>query len=348
MTVARNFFLQEDVEKVYYCISTCREGSALRSIDKSVGRSYDHRKGWIQDRLMELSDSFAIEICAYSVSLREMHVVLRTRPDWVNNWTDREVAHRWLLGFPKKKGRKRIPVPPEAEDIRYLAADPKRMKELRGRLSSVSWFMRGLNEFIGRRANKEDDYKGRFWTGRFKCQVLLDESAYLACMAYVDLIPVLEGLKQAFDQCAFNSAYQRFSADRIPEYSGSDAPYAGNDWLCPIGDEAGRRGLLPISSDQYQEVLDWTQNHLKERKRRPLPEKIRQTLLGLNIDDSCWMETVKGYGQLFQRVAGRSESIKAEAKRVGNQWLCGFRPAEKLFIKKNEPKNPGNRSGGRY
>jgi hypothetical protein len=118
------------------------------------------------------------------------HTILRTRPDLVATWSDREVAMRWLQLFPKNHSIAGALTSPTEEQISALTSLPERIAQLRTRLCSLSWFMGRLNEFIARAANKEDKVKGRFWESRFKCQALLDEAAIAACMVYVDLNPI--------------------------------------------------------------------------------------------------------------------------------------------------------------
>ena len=142
----------------------------------------------------------------------------------------------------KKKADDEVPEPNEVE-IQMLTGDSAKLKELRSRLSSISWFMRCLAEVIDRAANKEDEVTGRFWEGRFKCQPLLDEAAVLACMAYVDLNPVRAKIAETPETSEFTSAFERIKALKQREQDRDSlgrrkgfSPYhwTPDCWLSPI------------------------------------------------------------------------------------------------------------------
>jgi hypothetical protein len=66
----------------------------VRGDDSQTGHSYEHRRLWIEDRLLEIADVFAIHIAAYAIMSNRYHVVLRINRDMAQMWTIKEVAER--------------------------------------------------------------------------------------------------------------------------------------------------------------------------------------------------------------------------------------------------------------
>ena len=212
MALPRSKYVKDGQEGVYHCFSRCVRRAFLYGYDALTQRDFSHRKAWLVDRLRQLAAIFAVEVCAYAVMENHYHTILRTRPDIVARWSDREVATRWVTLFPRRCGLKKSAIPTVEAQIRALMDCPERIAALRKRLCSLSWFMGRLNEFIARAANKEDEVKGRFWESRFKCQALLDEAAIAACMVYVDLNPIRAGLAGTPEESDFTSIQERIRA----------------------------------------------------------------------------------------------------------------------------------------
>ncbi len=142
-------------------------GQALRRAflcgkDSQSGQDYEHRRQWIEDRLLSLSNTFAIDIAAYAIMSNYYHVVLHFDQPKAEAWSTREVCTHWYQLFSGF-----------SLSYRYLAGEPlspaeedqlaQKVKEWRQRLMDISWFMRCLNEPIARQANQEDKATGRFY-----------------------------------------------------------------------------------------------------------------------------------------------------------------------------------------
>ncbi|MFP4494092.1 MAG: hypothetical protein ACLFRP_09420, partial [Puniceicoccaceae bacterium] len=87
---------------MYHCISRCVRRAFLCGLDSYTGKDYGHRREWVRGRLKELSGLFGVEVFSYAVMSNHLHVVLRTRPDWVEEWSGDEVAERWCRVFRGK------------------------------------------------------------------------------------------------------------------------------------------------------------------------------------------------------------------------------------------------------
>ncbi|MCV2883798.1 transposase [Aestuariibacter sp. AA17] len=198
----------------YHCISRCVRQAYLCGKDKKTGKNYEHRRGWVENRLLLLADIFCIGLCAYAVMSNHTHVVLRVDKSRSQKLSDIDVAVKWMRLFKGSILLQQFINPHSRACMSKVERDQVRseIQVYRGRLADVSWFMRCLNEYIARKANKEDECKGRFWEGRFTSQALLDEKAVLACMTYVDLNPVRAGLATSLESSKHTSIRRRILA----------------------------------------------------------------------------------------------------------------------------------------
>jgi hypothetical protein len=94
---------------------------------------------------------------------------------------------------------------------------------------------------------------------------------------------------------------------------------------------SGRLGVLPLSTDEYLELLDWTGREVRACKRGTIPPHLAPILKRLALDVDRWVETVQRFDRLFWRVAGRVEQILAAARRAGRRWLKGLRAGQWIF-----------------
>ena len=73
---------------VYHCVQRVVRRAFLCGVDPLSGKSYDHRRAWIRDRLESLAGLFGVEIAAFAVLSNHVHVILRNRPDVVALWSE--------------------------------------------------------------------------------------------------------------------------------------------------------------------------------------------------------------------------------------------------------------------
>jgi hypothetical protein len=331
MGMARGRYVKKGEEGVYHCITRCVRQAYLCGRDRMTNRDLSHRRQWIVNRLRYLAGIFAVDVCNFAILHTHQHNILRTRPDIVAGWSRDEVADRWLTLAPPRVKSAGADGMDSAR--RFLLSWPERIEELRMRLCDLSWFMKYHNEYISRAANAEDGAKGRFWESRYECHPLLDESAILACMVYVDLNPIRAGMAVTPEYSDFTGIQERIR--RLQRRMGPAGVPAllddGSDYLCPVASNAQRRGILNMTETEYINMVDQMGRVMQQGKRGAIPSEMRPILERIGVKPDEWVDTVCSYESRFYQAVGTEPSLRNYADRIGNRWVHGIKSARKSF-----------------
>jgi len=314
----------------YHCVSRCVRRAFLCGEDSFTGNSYEHRRQWVEDRLLTLASIFAIDIAAYAVMSNHYHVVLRINHEQAVNWSESEVIAQWHQLFKGSLLSQRYA---QGEILSKAEHDvlSEQVNEWRERLMSISWFMRCSNEPIAREANHEDKVTGRFWEGRFKSQALLDEKALAACMAYVYLNPIRARMAKTPEQSDHTSIKLR-----IKQALKTKQPYLPEQQSKGLLAFAGnpREGMpdgIPLPLSDYLALVDWSGRIIREDKKGHIPEHLPDILQRLDIDPRNWVYLTKNFEQPFKNLVGAAHHVRKVCEGIDKKWVHGINQCERLF-----------------
>ena len=320
MTQPRKQQVCRDSTPYYHCICRCVRRAFLCGDDKATGQNFDHRKQWLVDKITQLSTIFAIELCAYSIMSNHYHLVLKVNKNIVSQWDDKEVSLRWMQLF---KGH--VLVDRWLSDIKTTQVETDKALEFisiwRERLYDLGWYMRCLNESIAVQANKEDNCKGRFWEGRFKSQALLDETALLACMAYVDLNPIRAAICDTPEDSDFTSVQQRIHSLKQATNALTAQPatllrFTGYEPHSKI-----QQGL-PFKLFDYLSLVEWTGRCVRDDKQGFTPAELKPLFQRLSINEEDWLTVIKAFNRHYISAAGNKNKLALWAHKTNRKWCA--------------------------
>lgn len=307
----------------YHCVSRCVRHSFLCGEDKFSGQSYEHRRGWVESRLLLLGSVFAIDIAAFAVMSNHTHLVLCVDKGLADSWSKKEVLTRWhqlykgtLLTQKYLRG--------EVLSAEEQVTVDETVEVNRLRLYDISWFMRNLNEYIAREANKEDGCTGRFWEGRFKSQALLDESAVLACMAYVDLNPIRAKMERTPETSRHTSIFHRIDAMKNSKQPDSLMQFVGNH-------QQNMSKGIAFSLIDYCELVNCTGRCIREDKAGYIDASQSSILECLGINSEQWLTLTTEFEQHFSTAVGSEYMLQQFKRHTKHQRIRGMGKAKSLL-----------------
>ena len=225
------------------------------------------------------------------------HLVLKVCPEQLVDLSEDEIMDRWCALF---KGPLLVQNYRSGEDLKPFerSAVSDIVNVWRTRLSSISWFMRCLNQPIAHQANREDKCTGKFWESRFTSQALKSEEALVSCMAYVDLNPVRAEMADTPETSSYTSIQERLQPVFNLQHAIDDQTDGGDllDFTMTL------KPLLPFENrllndpqtgilfnfEAYLALVDWTGRIIRSDKCGHIDSALPPILDRLQITADQW------------------------------------------------------------
>jgi putative transposase len=303
MTLARKQLISIEDTPYYHIVSRCVRRAFLCGKDKYSGKSYEHRRGLIVDRVKFLASVFHVEICSYAIMSNHYHLVLKVND--TKDWSIHQVLVTWssLCNLPYLCQKFLDKQDMEKAEMREVLA---LTNEYRNRLMSISWFMKLLNQDIAFKANVEDGCKGHFFESRFKSQALLDERALLTCMAYVDLNPIRAAMARSPEASDYTSIQERINHKKTNLLF------------------FGKTGI-DYSLADYLQLVDGTGRAIIEGKRGFIPKELPDILRRLDLNPDSWLDELNAFKSSGITAVGTTSQLKEFCKCVGKKFSIGLK-----------------------
>jgi hypothetical protein len=244
------------------------------------------RRARLLEILEELAAIYAIAVLASAFLSNHFHLVLVNLPELVERWSDREVLLRAQLAYPHRFARMGIHGPPDDEQMRNLLKDYKLIKEMRSRLSDISWMMRLLKQRFAVEMNKETGDEGHFWAGRFKMVEIRSVEQLIVTMVYVALNQMKAGQASTLDTSFWTSVCWQLDARQMAENGDTDGADRRAGFLSPLcphgpppkvtGGQLGSRRAsddpaLELSMDEFIQLTQCAYELHTGRREQPSP-----------------------------------------------------------------------------
>lgn len=314
MTIARRRQICLEVTPYYHCITRCVRRSYLCGYDKLTKQNFDHRRGWIENRLLLLAEVFCIDVAGYAILSNHHHLVLKVNKEQADSLPDDQVVARWLRLYRGTDLAQRYHVGESLNDSEQ-AVLKLTVAQWRDNLSNLSRFMGNLNEYIARKANKEDGCTGVFWQSRFKSQAILDLPALLQTLCYVDLNPVRAKMARTPEQSKYTSVRRRLHHRKSGLLKFESKKRANASVTIT------RTEHIPIDFKDYLELLDWTGRELKKGKRGAISSSLPSIVTRLGYTPEKWMKTQTPQVSWTQKAIGSVDKIKEYCVEISQKWI---------------------------